>query len=336
MKVFVTGGTGFLGLETIRALVASDASVRAMVRDKRARLPAGAEPVECRFDDSAGLPLVTALTGCDAVLHLAGKVSRDPLDASEMHALHVEGTQKLLAAMRAAQVKRLALASTSGTIACSKKPGRIATESDEAGLDVIGRWPYYVSKRLQEQVVLRAHFAREVDAVIVNPSLLLGPGDERMSSIGDVHKILSGRYPAITDGTVAFVDVRDAAAGLVSALTKGRGGEKYLLNGANMSARVFVERVARAGDVSMPKVQLEERWGVLGAKLLDGLYHAMDRTPPTDVVSVEMAYHHWGCSSSKAEAELGFRARDPQDTVADTVTDLERRGLFRRRRRTHS
>lgn len=332
MKVFVTGGTGFLGQETIRALLVRGASVRAMVRDARARLPAGAEAVECRFDDSRGMSLATALSGCDAVVHLAGKVSRDPVDASEMHALHVEGTQRLLAAMVTAKVKRLVLASTSGTIACSKKAGRIATEADEAALEVIGHWPYYMSKRLQEQVVLRAHFAREVDAVIVNPSLLLGPGDERMSSIGDVHKILSGRYPALTDGTVAFVDVRDAAPGLCAALDRGRGGERYLLNGANMPARVFVERVARAGDVAMPVVQLQERWGLLGAKLLDGLYHALDRTPPTDVVSVEMAYHHWGCSAQKASQELGFSARDPQDTVADTVRDLEHRGLFRRRR----
>ncbi len=333
MRVFVTGGTGFLGVHVTQALLERGHAVRAMVRDKRARLVAGAEAVECRFDDSAGMPLVTALTGCDAVVHLAGKVSRDPLDASAMHALHVEATQKLLAAMRAASVKRLVLASTSGTIACSKKAGRIATESDDAGLDVIGRWPYYVSKRLQEQVVLRAHWAREVDAVIVNPSLLLGPGDERMSSIGDVHKILSGRYPALTEGTVAFVDARDAAAALVTALEKGRGGEKYLLNGANVTTRAFVERVARAGDVGMPVVQLPERWGVLGAKLIDGLYHALDRSPPTDVMSVEMAYHHWGCSSAKAAAELGFAARDPQDTIADTVADLERRGLFRRRAR---
>lgn len=330
MKVFVTGGTGFLGKEVIRALLSEKIAVRAMVRDARARLPEGAEAVETGFDGGR-MPLDEALAGTDAVLHLAGKVSRDPADASAMHLIHVDGTRRLLAAMERARVRKLLLASTSGTIAVSKKP-RIAQESDDAGLDVIGRWPYYVSKRLQEQEVRRWDTANKVEAVILNPSLVLGPGDDRLSSTGDVHKILTGRMPALTDGTVAFVDVRDAALAFVKALSQGRRGERYLLNGANMSVRSFVDRVARAGNVSGPLLKLPDRWAVLGAKVLEGLAQATDRVPSIDAVSVEMGTHHWGCSFAKAQRELGFAPRDPQETIADTVRDLERRRLFRRPR----
>ena len=164
MKVFVTGGTGFLGHEVIRALLSKGHSVRAMMRDKRSNLPEGAEPVETSFDSTRGMKLDLALAGTDAVMHLAGKVSRDPADASAMHALHVEDTRRLVAAMQAAKVRRFVLSSTSGTTACTKKAGRIASEGDEAGLDVIGRWPYYVSKRLQEQSILRSHWANEIDS----------------------------------------------------------------------------------------------------------------------------------------------------------------------------
>lgn len=334
MKVLVTGGTGFLGQELLRQLIDAKVSVRALVRDRHARLPAGVEGVESSLEaePKAGIPLADAIAGVDAVVHLAGRVSRDPADGPAMHALHVEGTKRLLSAMEAAKVKRLLLASTSGTIACDKREGRLATEADSASIEVIGRWPYYVSKRLQEQEVLRQHAAKRVEAIILSPSLVLGPGDERLSSTEDVHRILNGRFPAITEGTVAMVDVRDAAAAFVSALNKGRPGERYLLNGANLSVRAFVERVCRAGGVSPPALRLSEKWAVLGAKLVEGAYYAMDRSSPIDVVSVEMGCHHWGCSAEKAKAELGFVARDPQDTIVDTIRDLERRGIFRRRR----
>ena len=326
MKVFITGGTGFLGTAVISQLLDDGHAVRAMVRDKRARLPVGAEAVKVGFELE---PLAAALEGCEAVIHLAGKVSRDPDDASDMHWIHVEATKVLLGAMEKAGIRRLVLASTSGTIAVSET-ARIATEVDEAPLEIIGRWPYYMSKRLQETEVLAWNAADKVDAIVLNPSLLLGPGDERMSSTGDVLKILHGRIPALTDGTVALVDVRDCAPVFSAALERGERGERYLLNGANMSLRNFAERIARAGDVGMPKLKLPDRWAKMSARVLEGVYKAVDRIPPVDAVSVEMGCHHWGCDASKAADALGFTARDPGQTIADTVRDLERRGVFRR------
>jgi dihydroflavonol-4-reductase len=92
----------------------------------------------------------------------------------------------------------------------------------------------------------------------------------------------------------------------------------------------FVERIARAGGVSMPLLTMPKKWAVAGAKLMEGLYQVIDRVPPMDAVSADIACHHWDCSSALAAAELGFTARDPQDTIRETVLDLERRGLFRR------
>jgi dihydroflavonol-4-reductase len=328
MKVFVTGGTGFLGNAVIANLLASGHSVRAMVRQPRARLPEGAEAVEVSLLDRDGL--AQAIDGCEAVMHLAGMVSRDPDDAAAMNRVHVEGTQALLDAMEGRSIGRLVLASTSGTIAVSKS-ARVATEVDEASISIIGRWPYYMSKRLQEQEVLSRDRADRVEAVLVNPSLLLGPGDTKGSSCEDVLRILHGRVPALTGGTAAFVDVRDCAPAFTAALERGRRGNKYLLNGANMKVRAFAERIALLGDVSMPRVKLSNRWANFSARLLEGVYDVVDRIPPVDPVSVEMSCHHWGCSAAKAERELGFSARDPGTTLRDTVRDLEERGLFRRR-----
>lgn len=328
MKVFMTGATGFLGRAVVDALLADGHEVRAMVRGKGHRLPEAVDAVTVTFDDPEGVQV--ALSGCDAVMHLAGKVSRDPKDAGAMHWIHVEATQVLLDAMKGAGVKRFVLASTSGTIAVSENESRPATERNRPAFEVIGKWPYYTSKMLQEQEVMRRHERGEIDAVILNPSLLLGPGDDRLSSSTDVLNVLTGRITALTTGTVALVDVRDCAPAFVKALTEGASGERYLLNGANMSVRVFVERVCTAGDVGIPKIKLPGKWAIRGAKVLDGLAKAVDRTPSVDPVSVEIGSHHWACDASKAKGELGFEARDPQETINATVRFLEKKGLFRR------
>lgn len=328
MKLFVTGGTGFLGHAVVEAYLSAGHAVRAMVRDKRARLPAGAEAIEVRFDDRDGLP--KAIEGCDAIVHMAGKVSRDPKDSADMHWIHVEATQMLLDAAEKAGVRKFLLASTSGTIGVSKNSSRPATESDDAPLELVGRWPYYMSKVLQEKEVRRRNEKDRIEAVILNPSLILGPGDERLSSVGDILNVLNRRVPAVTDGTAAFVDVRDCAPVFVRALTAARRGQRYLLNGANMSVRSFFERIARAGDVSPPKIKLPNKWALMSAKLLEGVYHVADRPAPVDPVSVDIGSHHWACDASLAKKELGFSPRDPQETIGDTVRDLEQRGLFRR------
>lgn len=330
MKLFVTGATGFLGRELVRVCVAAGHSVRYLSRG--AHLPLdGAEPVSVSLEDEAGLQ--DALRGTEALFHLAGKVSRAPEDGPEMHRLHVELTKRLLDAAVGAGVRRVVLASTSGTIAVSDSHGHLATEVDHPDFELIGRWPYYISKHFQEQELMRYQAAGRLEAVILHPSLLLGPGDLKGSSTDDVLDILNGRVMALTDkGTVAFVDVRDAAPAFERALT-AEDGRHYLLNGANMSVARFAERVAVAGDKTPPRLKLPSKWALRGARLLDGLAHVMDVDAPLNPVSVEMAGYNWGCSSARAERELGFVARDPQVTLNDTVRDLEARGMYRRPRR---
>lgn len=328
MKLFLTGATGFLGRVVTQAYLEAGHDVRALVRAASRNMPRGVETVQVGFDDAEALR--RALEGRDAIVHLAGKVSRDPEDAPDMHRIHVNATRKLIDAAKEAGVRKFLLASTSGTIAVSENGPRPATEHDTPKFEIIGRWPYYTSKLFQEQEVLRRNEQDDIDAVILNPSLLLGPGDERMSSTTDVLNVLNRRVSAVPDGTVAFVDVRDCAAPFVRALTDGRRGHRYLLNGANMSVRTFVDRIATAGDISAPKLKVSKKWAMRGAKVLDGLYRAMDWTPPVDPVSVEIGSFHWACDASKARTELGFSARDPQETINATVRFFEEKGLFRR------
>ena len=321
MNLLVTGGTGFLGSTLVPLLAAEGHRLRLLQRSgapDAERL--GAEVVRASLADGAAID--SALRGVDAVFHLAGQVDFDPADPGALYELHVQGTRRLLEACAQAGVKRVVLASSSGTIAVSRSE-RIATEADDHPIDVVAGWPYYLSKIYQEKTALRIHRDTGLPVVVLNPSLLLGPGDARLSSTDVVFKFLERRIPAMPSGGLSFVDVRDAARAFAAALARGRPGERYLLGGANMTFRDFFARLERLTGVAAPRVALPRELNVASARLLERFHAWRGTEAPLDVRSTEMGEHFWYCDSTKAQAELGFTARDPQETLFDTVRWLE-------------
>ncbi len=325
MTFLVTGGTGFLGEHVVAALRAAGKPVRVLARTRSPVLEdLGAELI--RGDVTSGGELAQAMEGVGGVFHLAGIVSRDPDDSQRMMRTHVDGTRRVLEAMAAAHVPRLVLASTSGTIAVSKRD-EVLDETAGSTEELVAGWPYYVSKIYQERLAFELGKQHGIEVVSVNPSLLLGPGDRRLSSTGDVRKFLRGHIPTIPRGGINFVDARDAADATVNALERGRSGERYLLGGPNWTMKEFFGRLSRVGNVRGPFLKIPSRLDKLaraGASVVEHVYRSRGKEPPIDRVSVEMSEHFWWFDSAKAEAELGFRARDPQLTLVDTVRYLRR------------
>jgi dihydroflavonol-4-reductase len=265
--------------------------------------------------------------GVDGAFLVTGRVSRDRDDAELLHRDNVLGTESALRALRAAGVKRVVVASTSGTLAVSRDADRVADESCRAPLEIIARWPYYRTKLYAERAALEANELGQFEVVVVNPSLLLGPGDLRESSTGDVRLFLERSIPAIPAGGMAFVDARDAALGLLQAFERGRAGERYLLNGKNMTIAAFFQRLERISGVKAPLLRMpSSRPVALGLnQIFTKAVEYIGGRAPVDAVSVEMAQYFWYCSADKAERELGFVARDPGETIRDTVDDLVKR-----------
>jgi dihydroflavonol-4-reductase len=190
-------------------------------------------------------------------------------------------------------------------------------------MEFIAPWPYYRTKYFGDQEALGAN-AENFEVIIVSPSLLLGPGDLRESSTGDVRKFLEKAVLAAPSGGIAFVDVRDVARGMLLALERGEAGERYLLNAANMTLGAFFSRLSRMSGVAAPLMSLPKNLDL--ARGIFSIYEkslrALGGTPPVDALSVEMGQHYWYCSAAKAEAKLGFVARDPGETLRDTIQDL--------------
>jgi dihydroflavonol-4-reductase len=234
---------------------------------------------------------------------------------------HVDGTRRLLEAAARQGVSRIVLASTSGTVAVSSSEA-IHDERSGYATETVAGWPYYCSKIYQEKLALQLGEELGLEVVVINPSLLLGPGDRRLSSTSDVLKFLRKQIPLIPHGGMNFVDARDAAKATMVAMKKGRAGERYLLGGPNWTFQEFLARLGRAAEVGGPRFKLPSKWQTWGAGLLEEVYRASGKEPPQDKASVEMSQHFWWIDSSKAKRELDFENRDPALTLVETVSYL--------------
>jgi dihydroflavonol-4-reductase len=317
VRILVTGATGFLGAHLVPKLAEREHEVRAIARSSPGAWLARTQFFQAGLEDRRAVR--RALEGVEVVYHLAGLVSFDPKDGRKMYELHVNRTRELLEDALVAGVQRFILASTSGTIAASKEE-RIATEEDDYPIALVGRWPYYASKIFQERLTLEFCRKHMLPAVVLNPSLLLGPGDDRLSSTWVVSKFLYRKLPTMPNGGMSLADVRDVAEAFVAALTRGELYGRHLM-GVNMSLNEFYQRLSRMTGIPAP-LRMPGVVNVLGANLLGMWADRRGRTPALPPQEVEMGEHFFYFDSSKAERELGFRARDPHQTLYDTVQYL--------------
>jgi len=315
----ITGGTGFLGSHLVRQLVQSGAKdIRVMATSIPEWLTGlGVDTFEgsvTNADDVA-----RAVEGVTEIYHLAGKVSREKDEAREMYKLHVDGTRLLCDAARKTGVQTIVLASSSGTIAVSETGDIVSDETCSPPLDIISRWPYYASKAYQEMAALERFSGKGLRLVIMNPSLLLGPGDDRLSSTKVVLDFMARKIGAVPNGGLNFVDVRDTAEAFRAAMQKGRHGERYLLGAVNWTFVKFFDRLARLTKVASPRLAFPSKFAIAGAQVIDSLFRQWNFTSPVQADEVAMAEYFWYFNHNKARRELGFTPRDPGDTLNDTV-----------------
>ncbi len=325
--ILVTGATGFLGKHLVRQMRERQLGpVRLLCRgqsiyDEQADL----EIVRGDVTDDAAVD--AAVRGARAIFHLAGLVSRDPRDRARLFDVHVNGTRHVCEAALRHNVERLVIASSSGTIAVSKNP-TVHTEASGFAHAVTRNWGYYASKIAAEELALGLCRGRSLPAVILNPALLLGPGDDRCSSTGDLVHLFEGQILTYPSGGMSFVDARDAAAATLAALDHGRAGECYLLGGVNWTFKRIIQEACRIGAIRPPMLTSPTPLARLSAPLLRALLPALGRKFTLDDETIQLSGHFWYCDSSKAVRELGFHARDPLETLRDTIADLRTRGVI--------
>jgi len=322
MKITFTGATGFLGRHAVPLLVQEGHEVVALSRSGAA--PDGA--TGHKADVQKPRTLGRAMKGAEVVIHAAGVVSHELAEAQRVFQVHVEGTRNVIAAAKKAKVRRLILISTSGTIAVSDASDFLGTEDGPDPERFIQGWPYYRAKRYAEQEALAAA-DETLEVVCLNPSLLLGPGDDPPgASTHAVQVFLDEGVPLAPGGGISYVDVRDVAVAIGLALHSGTSGERYLLAGGNMRFKDFYERLARITGQSPPVAAMPDlarkalgwmpRWG-RDKGIGVGIGPTISRE------DMELASHFWYADSAKAASELGWHPRCPNATLDDTIADIQ-------------
>ncbi len=321
-KILITGGTGFLGSHLVHQFIESGAkNLRVMASSVPGWMTdSGVEPFAGSVTNKDHVAAATK--DCEAIFHLAGKVSFAYDGAAQMNKIHVEGTRLLCEAAKENGVKNFILASSSGTSAITDD-GEVTDENFPQPLEILSKWPYYASKYYQERTAIHAFNDPGERLVILNPSLLLGPGDERLSSTKVVLDFMARKLPITPSGGLNFVDARDAAAAFANALDKGRHQERYLLGAVNWTVRDFFARLERLTGVAAPMFSVPKKVAVAGSNLISSFYKQWKWAAPFEASEVEMGEYFWYFDSSKAEEELGFSARDPQETLQETIKYLK-------------
>ncbi len=323
MKYLITGGSGFLGRHLARQLLREGHIVISLARRSSRLLERlGAQQIKGDVLDRAAF--AQAAIGADGIFHCAGRVERGGT-ATDLMRLHVEGARHAVEAAAEAGVARVVFASTSGVVGISADPSAMADDDSPYALALAAKWPYYLSKIYAEKAARASAEDLGVALVIVRPSLLLGPGDRRLSSSGDVLRFLKGQLQVVTPGGMAVVDARDAAQALQLAMQKGRAGEAYLASALNCTVEEFFRRVATLSQLQPPKAVVGGEAARLGARVVEFAARVFGRESPVDRESVEMGLYTWSVDSTKAREELGWSPRDPNETLRDTVKYLRKR-----------
>ena len=307
MRVFITGATGFVGGHVARAYAAEGASLRLLTRPtSRLDSLAGIEAETIVGDLRQPEKLRSALTCCDALIHVAADYRLWVRDPAEMYAANVDGTRELLRIAREVGVQRVVYTSSVATMGF-KSDGSIVNEETAVSLaDMIG--PYKRSKFLGEQEAIRAARAGQ-HVMILNPTTPIGPGDAKPTPTGRiVVDFLNKKFPAYVDTGLNLVDVDEVARMHVVALEKGTPGERYILGGENLTLKQILDRMSSITGLPSPTMKVPHAVAMAFAFFEENFTGRLrGKEPRATVEAVRMGKKTMFASSAKAERDLGFK-----------------------------
>jgi nucleoside-diphosphate-sugar epimerase len=319
VRVFVTGGTGFIGGHVVSKLRERGDDVVALVRDPAKAGPleaSGATPVEGDLSDRRAL--ATAMDGCDAMIHIAAyyAIGLPAREREAMRLANVVGTENALGAALDAGVDKAVYVST--VVVYGNTRGQVVDEGYQRPRG--GYTSYYEETKTEAHDAARRLIDEGLPCVIVCPGAVYGPDDP--SVIGkQISDFLSGRMLAIPfpDAGSNYVHVDDVAAGILLALDRGGVGESYNLGGEIGTMRGLIETLARVSGRKAPKRDLPT--GLVKAMIpLGPVVGKVMGQPPNlrELVSMADGVTFWG-GHDKAVRELGYSPRSLEAGLRDTL-----------------
>lgn len=314
MTTLVTGATGFIGANVVRALLETGVEVRVLVRPHSDTRNLTGLPVERVYGDLCDqASLRSALRHCDTLYHVAAFYSLWTPRPQEMYTVNVQGTTHLLQAAGECGVQKVVYTSSVATVGIPED----GTPGDETRFlapdQAIGH--YKRSKILAEQAAL-AFCAQGLPLVVVNPAAPIGPWDIKPTPTGQIIvDFLRRKMPAYMDTGLNLVDVRDVAQGHLLAAHHGKIGARYILGCQNMTLREILQLAAQVSGVPAPRWRVPYGLALLTGYVSEGYARVTGTAPRVPVTGVRMARHAMYFTAQKAVRDLGL----PQSSVAEAM-----------------
>lgn len=325
MKIAVTGASGHIGINLCQELIQHGHSVKALIHknDRGIReLPLECVPGDLMEDSS----LSRLVRGVEVVFHLAAVISIQVRNKKELFEKNVRGTENILHAARKEGVRRFIHFSSIHALVHDP----INSILDEGRpLALKEKIDYCRSKALSELVVQEA-VKEGLDAVMLNPTAVIGPFDYAPSLLGRaLILIYHGKIPALISGGYDWVDVRDIVKAAVVSIEEGEKGERYILSGHWKTLCELAELTYEISGKRYSKLTCSPGLARAGLPFLK-LYCRLNSTQPLytkDSLEI-LQTGHSRISSEKARKTLGFNARPMEETLRDTFDWYRENGFL--------
>jgi len=329
MKAVITGATGHVGVNLAKNLLAGGHDVRAIIRkDMRGLEGLGVETASADVRDRESLR--AAFRGCDVVFHVAAQISITGSDRADVFATNLEGTRNVIAAFRDCGARRLV--HFSSIEALNPRP-LDAPLDEERGLVGNGDGSPYAHSKAQAEVEVRRAMAEGLDAIIINPTAIIGPNDWKPSLLGSaVVAIAKGSYPMLIEGGFDWVDVRDVAEAAVCAAQSAPAGSRYIVGGHWASMADLAGLVCAVSGARPPRMMCPFPVAQAWAPVSTAFCRLTGRAPLFTSYTLKVLRGNHSVSHERATRELGYHPRELARSVRDTCLWFQEKGLLTSRR----
>ncbi len=323
MVVVVTGASGHIGANLVRALLDNGRRVRALVhKDSRALIDLGVETVSGDICESESLD--RAFKGAETIFHLAATISLMMDEWPRVKRVNVDGTQNVIDACIRNKVKRLVYFSSIHAI----EPAHDDTVINEScSLVESQKCPLYDRSKADGERLVRQAISHGLDAVILNPTAIVGPYDYQPSHFGSVLSAIANRkLPALVVGGYDWVDARDVAKGAIEAENRAPTGSRYLLSGHYVSVQDVANTIETVTGVPIPYFIAPMWLAGASAPLVTGFNRLFGRRQYFTPVTLRALRNNRFVSHEKATRELGYQPRPFRETLVDTLRWFQKNG----------
>ena len=308
MKIFITGGTGFIGRYTIELLSKTNHQLKVLVRKSSNSSflnKLNVTIVEGDLKDKQSL--LEGMKDCDSVINIAALYSLWEPNKKIYNEINVNGTRNVMECALEAKIKKVVHISTAGVYGKPKED----PFTEESPVGPIQYSEYFKTKYEGELIAWDLHENKGLPLVVIYPVCVLGAGDTKASG-RYIQDIINRRLPATVfrNGMFSYVYVKDVAQAIVNALEKENNiGEKYLVGNYRYTWGEINKMISEISGVPLPRFNLPDSITMMNAFFLTGLANMIKKPPLWGMAIDQMKVMKVGFSvdGSKAERELGIK-----------------------------